>query len=126
MATPLIKPISTQGGTFYVFPSAALDISKTFSDDNFRFTFSKFACLDVPTFKQPTNNNNAPSFQAIGNDDNTGTPDPTVITDMINGVQKSNVYMANSFQNYVLQTLVEGFIMIVLNQLYLKEYFGNG
>jgi len=108
MATPLIKPISTQGGTFYVFPSAALDISKTFSDDNFRFTFSKFACLDVPTFKQPTNSNNAPSFQAIGNDDNTGTPDPTVITDMINGVQKSNVYMANSFENYVLnwETLI--------------------
>ena len=112
MATPLIKPLNFQGGTFYVFPSAALDISKTFSDDNFRFVFSKFACLDVPTFRQPVNGDNSASFQAIGNSDNTGATgtswDPTVITDMINGVQKSNVYIANNFENYVLnwETLV--------------------
>ena len=112
MATPLIKPLNTAGGTFYVFPSAAIDISRTFSDDNFRFVFSKFACLDVPTFRQPENGDNSPSFQAIGNDDNTGATgtawDPTVITDMINGVQQNNVYLANNFENYVLnwETLV--------------------
>ena len=112
MATPLIKPLATQGGTFYVFPSAALDISRTFSDDNFRFVFSKFACLDVPTFRQPTDGDNSASFQAIGNDNNTGATgtswDPTVITDMINGVSQSNVYIANNFENYVLnwETLI--------------------
>jgi hypothetical protein len=106
MATPLIKPLNVQGGTFYVLPSAALDISRTFSDDNFRFVFSKFACLDVPTFRQPQDGDNSPSFQAIGNDGNTGATgtswDPTVITDMINGVQQNNVYLANNFENYVL------------------------
>ena len=103
MATPLVRPLRVQGGTFYTFTSSALDISKTFSDDNFRFTFSKFAALDVPTVRQPQNNDNAISWQAIGNSTNTGSDwDPTVLEDLQDGVQQNNVYLAKAFQNYVL------------------------
>jgi len=106
-ATPLIRPIRTQGGTIYVFNSAANDIAKTFSDDNFRFTFSKFAALDLPKVDTPSNGSNNIVWQAIGNRQNAigstaGYFDTTVLNDMINGNQQQNTYIANSFQNYVL------------------------
>ena len=103
MATPLINPLRVAGGTFYTFNSAALDISKTFSDDNFRFTFSKIAALDIPTVRIPNNNENTISWQALGNSTNTGGSfDSVVLNDLLNGVQQNNVHLANSFQNYVL------------------------
>ena len=104
-ATPLIRPLRTQGGTIYVFNSAANDIAKTFSDDNFRFTFSKFAALDLPKVNTPSNGSNNIVWQAIGNRGNvgaTGWDSTTVIDDLINGNQQQNTYLANSFQNYVL------------------------
>jgi len=106
MATPLLRPLRTQGGTIYVFNSAANDIAKTFSDDNVRFTFSKFAALDLPEVNQPSSNSNNIVWQALGNRANTGTPTTwssnSVITDLLGANQQQNTYIANSFQNYVL------------------------
>ena len=56
MATPLINPLRVQGGTFYTFSSAVKDIQKTFSDDDARFVFSKFALLDIPDVATPSLN----------------------------------------------------------------------
>ncbi len=116
MATPLLRPIRTQGGTIYVFNSAANDIAKTFSDDNFRFTFSKFAALDLPKVDTPSNNSNNIVWQALGNRQNevgaTGASfDTKVLNDMINGNQQQNTFLANSFQNYLLN-----WENIILNQ----------
>ena len=58
MATPLINALRVQGGTFYTFTSASNDISKTFTDDDARFVFSKFALLDIPDVATPTSNQN--------------------------------------------------------------------
>jgi hypothetical protein len=108
MATPLLRPLRTQGGTIYVFNSAANDIAKTFSDDNVRFTFSKFAALDLPEVNQPSSNSNNIVWQALGNRSNTAASNPTtwssdtVITDLLGTNQQQNTYIANSFQNYVL------------------------
>ena len=108
MATPLLRPLRTQGGTIYVFNSAANDIAKTFSDDNVRFTFSKFAALDLPEVNQPSSNSNNIVWQALGNRSNTAASNPTtwssndVITDLLGSNQQQNTYIANSFQNYVL------------------------
>ena len=106
MATPLLRPLRTQGGTIYVFNSAANDIAKTFSDDNVRFTFSKFAALDLPKVNQPSSNSNNIVWQALGNRANTTTSttwsSDTVITDLLGTNQQQNTYIANSFQNYVL------------------------
>ena len=65
MATPLLQPLKVQGGTFYTFASAAQDISKTFTDDNARFVFSKYALLDIPKVKQPTDSSNTIVWQAL-------------------------------------------------------------
>ena len=106
MATPLLRPLRTQGGTIYVFNSAANDIAKTFSDDNVRFTFSKFAALDLPKVNQPSSNSNNIVWQALGNRANTTTSTTwssnSVITDLLGSNQQQNTYIANSFQNYVL------------------------
>jgi hypothetical protein len=113
-ATSLIRPLRTQGGTIYIFNSAANDIAKTFSDDNFRFTFSKFAALDLPKVDTPNNGSNNIVWQAIGNRQNVtpfGNFNDNVLDDMINGNQQQNTYIANSFQNYVLN-----WENIVLNQ----------
>lgn len=105
-ATSLIRPLRTQGGTIYVFNSSANDIAKTFSDDNFRFTFSKFAALDLPNVNTPSNGSNNIVWQALGNRNNligaTGWDSTTVINDLLNGNQQENTYLANSFQNYML------------------------
>tara|TARA_R100000951_G_scaffold17627_1_gene14053 strand:+ start:20117 stop:22210 length:2094 start_codon:yes stop_codon:yes gene_type:complete len=106
MATPLLRPLRTQGGTIYVFNSAANDIAKTFSDDNVRFTFSKFAALDLPKVNIPSSNSNNIVWQALGNRANTtgatAWSSNTVITDLLGVNQQQNTYIANSFQNYVL------------------------
>lgn len=108
MATPLLRPLRTQGGTIYVFNSAANDIAKTFSDDNVRFTFSKFAALDLPKVNQPSSNSNNIVWQALGNRGNTVASAPTtwssdtVIKDLLGSSQQQNTFIANSFQNYVL------------------------
>ena len=104
-ATSLIRPLRVAGGTIYVFNSSANDIAKTFSDDNFRFTFSKFAALDLPKVDTPSNGSNNLVWQAIGNRQNVspfGNFDTTVLQDMQDGNQQQNTFIANSFQNYLL------------------------
>ena len=65
MATPFLKPLRVQGGTFFTFASAAKDISKTFTDDNARFVFSKYALLDLPKVRFPQNQDNSVVWQAL-------------------------------------------------------------
>ena len=65
MATPLLKPLRVQGGTFFTFASSAKDISKTFTDDNARFVFSKYALLKLPKVRTPQNGDNSVVWQAL-------------------------------------------------------------
>jgi len=105
MATPLIKRLQVQGGTFYTFTSSADDISKTFTDDNTRFVFSRFACLNLPDVSTPTNKLNNVVWEAIGNVGATSTD----VSDELSTDQ--NINLAQSFQNYALnleQLILEG------------------
>jgi hypothetical protein len=52
---PFIRPIQTQGGTFYTFSSAAEDLSLTFNNSGKKFSFSKYALLNLPDIKRPEN-----------------------------------------------------------------------
>jgi hypothetical protein len=105
MATPLIKRLQVQGGTFYTFTSSADDISKTFTDDNTRFVFSRFACLNLPDVSTPTNQLNNVVWEAIGNVGSTST------TVSASSSTDQNINLAQSFQNYALnieQLILEG------------------
>jgi hypothetical protein len=113
MATPLINALRVQGGTFYTFTSASNDISKTFTDDDSRFVFSKFALLDLPDVGTPSGNNyeNYIVWEALGtlSGATTGYPNSSVPNSEIS--TDNNINFAQSFQNYVLnfeQLILDG------------------
>lgn len=91
MATPLIKPLQVQGGTFYTFSSAASDISRTFTDDDARFVFSRFVCLDLPDVETPINQANQTIWESAGMDESGAVGDLSI---------DQNVNFAQSLQNY--------------------------
>lgn len=101
MATPLINALRVQGGTFYTFISAANDISKTFSDDDARFVFSKFVLLDLPDVATPSGNNeNYIVWEAIGARFDSTLPNSAIPVSELSS--DNNINFAQSFQNYAL------------------------
>lgn len=52
---PLLNPLRTSGGTFYTLSTAIDDLVLLFSaNENIRFNFSKFVCLNLPDWKNQT------------------------------------------------------------------------
>ena len=49
--TPYLKKFNTQGGTLYVFPSVSRDLTKTLVSNDYEFSFSHFACINIPDIK---------------------------------------------------------------------------
>jgi hypothetical protein len=96
--TPFIRPLQTQGGTFYSFSSAAEDLSFTFNNSVNKFRFSKFALLNIPDI------NNG---DALGNSLKLNAPDSAFI-DFASGAGKiydpanANITFSQSFQSYCL------------------------
>jgi hypothetical protein len=95
--TPFIRPLQIQGGTFYTFSSAAEDLSFTFNNPTNKFSFSKFALLNIPNFD--TSSSEANYVRLNG-------PDGAFI-DWANNTQKiitgnSNIDFSQSFQSYCL------------------------
>lgn len=108
MPTPLINSLRVQGGTLYTFTSAANDISKTFTDDDNRFVFSKFVLLDIPNVATPLNNANNIVWESIGA---TGNILPNSSVPLSDLSLDNNVNLAQSFQNYLLnfeQLILDG------------------
>ena len=109
MATPLINALRVQGGTFYTFSSAANDISKTFTDDDARFVFSKFVLLDLPDVATPssTNRENFIVWEGIGAYAGSGTSS-IPLSDLSSD---QNINFAQTLQNYALnfeQLILDG------------------
>ena len=51
MITPILKDPKAHGGTLYTFPSAGRDLTRAFSNSEYEFAFSHFACLNLPDFR---------------------------------------------------------------------------
>lgn len=51
MITPILKDPKSHGGTLYTFPSASRDLTRAFSNSDYEFAFSHFACLNLPDFR---------------------------------------------------------------------------
>jgi hypothetical protein len=100
MATPLLQPLRVQGGTFYTFASAAKDIGKTFSDDNARFVFSKYALLKIPDVKTPSNYENTIVWQAMDAFGGGATASSVIANGFANLDQNYN--FSQAFQSYPL------------------------
>lgn len=101
---PFIRPIQTQGGSFYTFSSAAEDLSLTFNNSGKKFTFSKYALLNLPDIKRPEN--------PTPNEENVIQLDavPSAF-EYVNNTKTYNTMFAESLQNYVLnlETMVTSF-----------------
>ena len=54
MITPILKDPKAHGGTLYTFPSASRDLTRSFSNSEYEFAFSHFACLNLPDFRYGT------------------------------------------------------------------------
>ena len=54
MITPILKDPKKHGGTLYTFPSASRDLTRAFSNSEYEFAFSHFACLNLPDFRYGT------------------------------------------------------------------------
>jgi hypothetical protein len=63
--TPYIRPLQTQGGTFYTFSSAAEDLAMTFNNTTNKFRFSKYVLLNLPEFKEPSHGENTVKFNTV-------------------------------------------------------------
>ena len=51
MITPILKDPKAHGGTLYTFPSASRDLTRAFTNSEYEFAFSHFACLNIPDFR---------------------------------------------------------------------------
>ena len=51
MITPILKDPKAHGGTLYTFPSASRDLTRAFTNSEYEFAFSHFACLNLPDFR---------------------------------------------------------------------------
>ncbi len=88
--SPFIKPIKTQGGTFFIMPSTAEDMSFAYGDDSRVMKFSKYALLNIPKVLDNTADDNTIQFDAIP-----GAYLQVTESDW-------NRYLTESFQNYLL------------------------
>ena len=96
--TPFIRPLQVQGGTFYTFSSSAEDLGYTFNNSTNKFTFSKFALLNIPNFDN--------SSSSETNYVRLNGPDGAFL-DWANNTQQiitgnSNIDFSQSFQSYCL------------------------
>jgi hypothetical protein len=101
---PFIRPILEQGGSFYTFSSAAEDLSLTFNNSGKKFTFSKYALLDIPDIKRP-------EFPSPNEENVVQLDTMPGAFQYINNTKTNNVMFAESLQNYVLnlETMVTSF-----------------
>lgn len=58
MITPILNDPKPHGGTLYTFPSAGRDLTRSFSNSEYEFAFSHFACLNLPDFRYGKFENN--------------------------------------------------------------------
>ena len=100
MATPLINSLRIQGGTFFTFSSAVNDIQKTFTDDDSRFVFSKYALLNIPDVDTPSGNHeNYIVWEALGAG---GTSASHYTSSVPSLLADNDINFSQSFENYVL------------------------
>jgi len=88
--SPFIKPIRTSGGSFYTFTSASEDLGFSFNNDDKKFRFSNYVCLNIPDIRGSDANQNWAQFDSVPGNFS------------IDGSKSLNTYLGESLQNYAL------------------------
>lgn len=113
MVTPLLAPLRTDGGTLYTFSSASRDLTRIFTDNRYSFSFSHFACLNLPDIKNTDISDKIGELKTpyergmylenlLNKDDFENEKEhSTEVTDMFT-TEGLNVALAEHLQNYVM------------------------
>jgi hypothetical protein len=92
MITPILKDPKAHGGTLYTFPSASRDLTRAFSNSEYEFAFSHFACLNLPDFR----------YGGFVNGDLKGVYLDNLLSDSIDTVNNLNECLKWHMQSYVM------------------------
>ena len=96
--TPFIRPLQVQGGTFYTFSSSAEDLAFTFNNSTNKFSFSKFALLNIPNFDNSSTSDT--NYVRLNGPDGAFLDWANNTQNIITG--NSNIDFSQSFQSYCL------------------------
>jgi len=94
MASPLVRTIQLDGGSFYAFSSGARDFTKTINNTQLNFEFSNFACLNIPNIETPSSKENFLQFHTIDGANFASNP--------LGIGADQNINLIQSLQNYAL------------------------
>lgn len=98
MITPILKDPKAHGGTLYTFPSASRDLTRAFSNSEYEFAFSHFACLNLPDFRYGEYKNGDIKGIYL---DNLKASDDKVTAESINDINKAlKWHMQSYIMNY--------------------------
>lgn len=108
MITPILKDPKLHGGTLYTFPSASRDLTRSFTNSEYEFAFSHFACLNLPDFRYGKFEDGAPK----------GVYLDSIYENCIKScVDNSNNIDLNNALKWHLQSYVMNFEIAILNEL---------
>ena len=108
MITPILKDPKKHGGTLYTFPSASRDLTRAFSNSEYEFAFSHFACLNLPDFR----------YGIFKEKDLKGIYLNNLHPNSIESLEKSNI---NKALKWHLQSYVMNFEIAILNGFSLES-----
>ena len=120
MITPILRDPRPHGGTLYTFPSASRDLTRAFSNSEYEFAFSHFACLNLPDFRYGgyyCDNNDNVSDIYVGKD-----PKGIYLDDLRpNGIAMFENGNLNKCLKWHIQSYVMNYEIAILNGVSLDE-----
>lgn len=108
MITPILKDPKVHGGTLYTFPSASRDMNRAFTNSEYEFAFSNFACLNLPDFRYGKFEDNG--YKGIYLDN---LYQDSIDSDIFNNL--------NTYLRWHLQSYVMNYEVAILNEDYDNE-----
>ena len=111
MITPILKDPKVHGGTLYTFPSASRDMNRAFTNSEYEFAFSNFACLNLPDFRYGKFEDNG--YKGIYLDNLYQYTIEDSDTDTLNNL--------NTYLRWHLQSYVMNYEVAILNEDYNNE-----
>lgn len=110
LKTPIIRPLRTQGGTFYTFASAIEDVGLNIAERKNKVRLSHYALLDIPMTDESNNSEIINRFNFYSIPDAMGKRYANIIDEEEYGdsiqpalqIQNINTSIAQSFMSYAL------------------------
>lgn len=100
--TPILKPIRESGSTFYTFSGAVNDSLLLFTNQNIRFSFSKFVCLKLPKWEDVTKQRmyrDPKDLESLNDTSASDTPNAFLTKAMLQNYTENFSIIADAYRN---------------------------